>query len=463
MASPWARTVASTARSVTVAFSVLTKGGKELHYPNEGAVFRFEPDGSGFELMHTGLRNPKEIAFDEFGNAFSVDNNSDQGDGSRIVYLVEGGDSGWQMEHQTMHTFHREIELENRPPSRWMNEKMWQKENPSQPAYILPPTENLTAGPSGLTYHPGVGFLESEKGRFLICDYKGGASSSGIWSFAMEPKGAGMKMSDARRFTWGIAVTDVEYSFDGRIFATDFVTGWQSHDDGRLVSFDAGEKTYMAAEAKEAAEIISEGFDDRSSEELGSLLSHADSRVRLRAQIALTRKNDSIAVFQKAVQSKNRMERLHGVWGLAIVARRGSVPRAASDFADVPKKDIRETATTVLVGLLKDPDPEIRVHALRGIGDGPLDGNALPVSALLFDRNPRVAFAAAIAIGNLKAIGHYSAILDFIRKNNNQDVYYAMREFMRFSISPPSRCRSAPSSTTPLRPFVWPQWWRFAV
>ena len=142
--------------------SLVTREGVAYDYPNQGAAFRFEPDGSGFEIFHTGLRNPKEIAFDALGNAFSVDNNSDQGDAARVVYLVEGGDSGWEMEHQTMHSFHRQIGLTDRPPSRWMDEKMWELENPVQPAYILPPAAYLSAGPSGLTAHPGVGFLESE-------------------------------------------------------------------------------------------------------------------------------------------------------------------------------------------------------------------------------------------------------------------------------------------------------------
>ena len=404
-------------------FSMVTKEGKELHYPNEGAIFRFEPDGSGFELMHTGLRNPKEIAFDEFGNAFTVDNNSDQGDGSRIVYLVEGGESGWEMEHQAMHTFHRQIGLENRPPNRWMDEKMWEKENGIQPAYILPPNENLTAGPSGLTYHPGVGFLESEKGRFLICDYKGGASSSGIWSFAMEPNGAGMKMTDARQFTWGIAATDVEYSFDGRVFITDFVTGWKSHDAGRLVSLDAGEDTYMAAEAKDAAQLISEGFDQRESAELGKLLAHADSRVRLRAQMALTRKSDALAVFIWATNSKNQLERIHGIWGMGILARRGSVPRAADEPAKTQNDELQKNAAKSLVEILKNLDPEIRVQALRALGESGIDGNTIPLDTFLSKKEPRVAFAAGIAIGQLKATDHFPAVLEFIRNNNNQDVY----------------------------------------
>lgn len=404
-------------------YSLVTKEGKEYHYPNEGAAFRFEPDGTGFEVFHTGLRNPKEIAFDEFGDAFSVDNNSDQGDAARIVYLVEGGETGWQMEHQTMHTFHRSIGLENRPPNRWMDEKMWEMRNDTQPAYILPPSAILTSGPSGLTYHPGSGFLESEKGRFLICDYKGGAANSGIWSFKMEPDGAGMKMADSRQFLWGVAATDVEYSFDGRVFITDFVTGWQSHDAGRLLSVSAGENTYLAAETKDAAKLISDGFNQRESAELAQLLTHPDSRVRLRAQIALTRKPDAIEVFKKAVASENQIERIHGIWGLGIVARRGAVPSPWGEFAMLPKKGLREDAANAIVPLLKDPDPEIRTQAARAIADSPLVGNELPLGGMLSDDSPRVRFAAGIAIGKMKAIGHYSAILDFLKKNNDRDLF----------------------------------------
>lgn len=107
-------------------FNLITREGKKINFKNKGAVFRFEPDGSNFEIVHSGLRNPKEIAFDERGNLITVDNNSDQGDEARIVYIVEGADSGWEMEHQAMHTFHREIGIEVRPPSRWMTERTWE-------------------------------------------------------------------------------------------------------------------------------------------------------------------------------------------------------------------------------------------------------------------------------------------------------------------------------------------------
>jgi quinoprotein glucose dehydrogenase len=384
--------------------SVITKEGRTYHYPNEGAAFRFEPDGSGFELFHTGLRNPKEIAFDTLGNAFSVDNNSDQGDAARIVYLVEGGDSGWQMEHQAMHTFHRQIGLAQRPPSRWMDERMWELENSSQPAFMLPACAHLTAGPSGLTFNPGVGFLENELNRFLVCDYRGGSANSGVWSFQMEPKGAGMGMSDSRQFLWGVAATDVEYSWDGRVFISDFITGWESHEAGRILSLNAEDKPFRSAEVDTVVKIMREGFAQRNSRELFALLSHRDARIRLRAQIALARKPDGIKQLSAATESGELISRVHGIWGLGMFARRGET--------NLP-----------LIALLKDRNPEIRSQVLRVLADSTIQINSDSLAALLADESPRVRFFAAIFAGKRKASGSFEAICNLLRQNNNGDVY----------------------------------------
>ena len=352
-------------------FNLTTREGRKYVSPDCGAVFRFEPDGTNFEVVHTGLRNPKEIAFDDQGNAFSVDNNSDQGDKARIVYIVEGGDSGWEIFHQAMHTFHGQIGLEEPPPGRWMVEKMWEPENKFQPAYIVPPIANLTQGPSGLTYHPGTGFLESEAGRFLICDYKGAPASSGVWSFKVEPSGAGMKMVDARKTLWGIAVTDAEYSWDGNLYVTDFLGGWTSHEGGRVLRIDAGAKSWKASDAAAAATMIKQGFEQRTAEELAALLRHADQRVRLRAQLALTRKPNALGFFKTAVASNHPLERLHGVWGMGILARRGAAlqPAKVGGFVSIPDQRKRMEATKELIALLKHQDAEVRAQAVKALGE----------------------------------------------------------------------------------------------
>ena len=98
-------------------FHVTTREGQVLHGPRTGAVFRCYPDGSELEVVMRGLRNPQEIAFDQFGNLFAADNNCDKGDHSRLVYVLEGADAGWNMAYQSI--------PEPYLTGPWHAEKMW--------------------------------------------------------------------------------------------------------------------------------------------------------------------------------------------------------------------------------------------------------------------------------------------------------------------------------------------------
>jgi quinoprotein glucose dehydrogenase len=404
-------------------FSVTTREGVRLHHPNEGAVFRFDPDGSGFELYHTGLRNPREIAFDEEGNAFTVDNNSDQGDKARIVYLIDGGDSGWEMEHQTMHTFHRQIGLENRPPNRWMDEHRWEPANATQPAFMLPPVANFTNGPSGMVRHPGSGFLASEAGRFFVCDYRGSAANSGVWSFAVKPDGAGMKFVDARRILWGVAATDVDFTWDGRMMVTDFLSGWRTHEKGRLVSLTATDGIANPSESAGTPALIKAGFEHRSSAELLNLLRHPDFRIRLRAQLALTRKDDALKRLTTASESTKEMVRRHGIWGLGILLRRGGAVLPGTEFAKLPSLPDQSAAEKQLVKLAGDGSAAIRMQAIRALVDAGAGSANLPLAVWLADDSPRVRLFAALLAGKRKAISYYGPVCDMLRENDDRDPY----------------------------------------
>ena len=122
-------------------FSIGDRGynvNDQVNDPTSGAVFRCELDGQNLEVLHTGLRNPQELAFDDYGNLFTGDNNSDSGDRARFTEILPGADSGWRMYYQY---------LPDRGP--FNREKIWYPANDDTPAYILPPIANLGDGPSG--------------------------------------------------------------------------------------------------------------------------------------------------------------------------------------------------------------------------------------------------------------------------------------------------------------------------
>lgn len=382
-------------------FNFTTREGREYKYPNQGAIFRFDPDGSNFEVVHFGLRNPKEIAFDQYGTAITVDNNSDQGDRARVVFMMDGADSGWRMGHQVLHSFHKTAGVPDHPINQWMQEKMWEPHFPDQPAHIVPPIANLTSGPSGLAYYPGTGYQLKSRDQFLICDYRGGAASSGIWHFGIRRKGAGFALDQFGKFSWGTAVTDVEWGYDGKLYVSDFISGWESHKAGRIYTME------QSNTGDEVAKIIASGISEKSSDDLAKLLTHPDFRLRLRAQYHLADREDALPIFISAANQRlNPTERLHGIWGLGILAR----------------KEKSEPASNFLIRALKNADHIVRGQAAQALGESTLtDGS--PLLPLLQDPSLRVRALAAIALGRKPAPDGTSHLVALLEENNDRDPY----------------------------------------
>lgn len=374
------------------------QNGKTLAYPDTGAVLRCQPDGSELEVVATGLRNPQELAFDEYGNLFTGDNNSDGGDKARWVHVVEGGDSGWRIGYQYLNTPYR------RGP--WNQEKLWYPAPEGDAAYLLPPLANFADGPSGLTYYPGTGLSEKYRGCFFLCDFRGAAGFSGVRSLRLKPHGASFEVIDTQQPIWSVLATDIEFGADGALYLADWVDGWDKPGKGRIFRiFDPD--TAGSAQLAEVKRLLSEPMAARSTDDLIALLSHADMRVRQSAQFALAaRQASAIQPLEPVAQSSpNQLARIHALWALGQIGR------------ETP------SALRQLASLTTDTDPEIRAQAAKLLGDAAMTSAAENLIPLLDDAAPRPRFFAAIALGKLRTPAAVEPLLNLLRKNADQDRY----------------------------------------
>ncbi len=369
-----------------------------IDLPDTGSVLRCNPDGSDLEVFAFGLRNPQELVFDEVGNLFTGDNNSDGGDKARWVYVVEGGDSGWRIGYQFLKGWV--------PRGPWNAEKLWHPHFADQAAYLVPPIANLADGPSGLTYNPGTGLPLRYRRHFFLCDFRGTQHLSGIRTFKVQPKGASFELTDEEQFLWSVLATDADFGPDGALYVTDWVEGWQKPAKGRIYRVGFPRVTDSSL-SKQVARLLGEGMQHRPTAELATLLAHADQRIRQDAQFALVeRGSQGQTVLEQAARSSDHpLARLHGIWGLGQIARRDGRPPA------------------VLVELLSDPKPEVRAQACKVLGDTPVESALHPLVGRLNDSESRVQFFAAIALGNLGRPDAVEGLLSMLKNNTEADPY----------------------------------------
>ena len=376
-------------------FSITTREGRRLHLPYTGAVFRCELDGSNLELFATGLRNPQELAFDDFGNLFTCDNNSDSEDKARVLYVVEGGETGWRMNFQY-----------RSDRGGWVSEGWWKPRFEGQAAFLIPPLANLGNGPSGFAHYPGTGLPARYQNTFFLCDFLGSRSHSGIRAFRLEPDGAGFKLGENWKFLWNVLATDVGFRPDGSLLVSDWVFGWVGEGSGALYTV-ATDDAEARSQGQETAKILAtSNFDSLTTTELCKHLRHQDRRVRLEAQFAFAKRSGP-ELRNLALVEEHQLARLHAIWGLSQRARQ------YKDGGEIPE----------LLPLLLHSDPETRAQTIRALGEygsRPVLPNLI---AALKDPSTRVQYFAAMALGHFPGEEVLEPLLELARSNSDRDLY----------------------------------------
>ena len=312
--------------------NVVSKEGRRFAYPHEGCVLRCEPDGSGFEVFAHGIRNTQEIAFDTFGNVIGVDNDGDQPkERERLMYLLEGSDSGWRNQHQYQAT-----------DSRWMKENMWMPAGAAdQPLSITPPIANYSDGPAGFLFEPGHALDGDLRGHFILDQFPKGKMDA----FTLVPDRDSFRQENLRVINDGLMGIGMAWAPDGRAYFADWIGGYPLDGKGAIWRMDVAPNIDKSSEP-----ILSKPFSVAiPKDELLGMLGHRDQRVRVNASIRLHRLGAWPEMLALALQTDSpRFARIHAIWGYGMGVRLGKVADASASLA-----------------LLDDDDSEIRVQAMK--------------------------------------------------------------------------------------------------
>ncbi len=376
-------------------YHVVLPDGTVQSDPHSGAVFRCEQDGSNFEVFATGLRNPQELAFNEYGDLFTGDNNSDSADRARFVYLPQGAEIGWDMAYQTLGG------ANERGP--WVQEHLWKPDHKGRPAWSIPPLANIGAGPSGFAFVDSEALPELFRGRLLMCDFRGSPQGSLVHAVQVQRSGAGYEVIGNDPIISRVLTTDIDQAWDGSLLVSDWVIGWDNTKTGRLWRLET-EGGMDVESAKLLAAIARDGFASQSTETLSELLSHPDHRGRTEAHLELAKRgSDGFEALESTADvATETMPRIHALWGLWAMAR------WTDDMA------IRSRAIDVLAEAAYDDDAEVRAQAARALGDIGDENARETLAELVFDESPRVAAFACTGLGSVGNSDDMDAIAEVL-------------------------------------------------
>lgn len=327
---------------------------------SRNVVFRFEPDGSGFEIVHRGLNQPSAPIFDDLGGSRLVDAGSDGRNGARILRLLDGG-------------FGAKGEL------------------------VPKLAQALPEGAAVGRFDRGSGVM------FSLAREAGGGSPKLVW----QPHRADSKQDmapDPGSLLEAAQAIDLTSDWNG----TPHLLIMRGGEEPRTMEILAFGKPADGPDAAGKLATIYDYYDDPDQEDgldLLDLIADPERRIRWQAAWALSRRNKGLALLNHSLSRGEPLSHRAALGAIGVIARRGMgvpVPGDDQDFSPLPKDELARKAAQIISGLLGHPDPEVRVRALQTLGSARRPAGLIPFPKILADPDQTVRDETLLAAGRLR-------------------------------------------------------------
>jgi putative membrane-bound dehydrogenase-like protein len=334
-----------------------------------GLVLRCKPDGSAVEVLGNNFRNNYEVTVDPYGTIWQSDNDDDGNKGTRINYVMEGGNFGYQDEMTGAFWTARRTNMEKEIPLRH-----WHLNDPGVVPNLL---QTGSGSPTGITMYEGDLLPRIFQGQMIHAE----AGHNVVRAYPVEYDRAGYKATivnilEGQKDQW-FRPSDVAIAPDGSLFVADWydpgVGGHQVQDleRGRVYRV-APETSYYKispADVSSPASAVKE-------------LTNPNSATRYNAFVALEKFGSSAEQALLTLwNSDNQRHRAEAFWLLIKINNRVDdyINKAIADanpdirMAGIRAiKELKKDIIPVAAKLVKDPSAQVRREvalALRGSKD----------------------------------------------------------------------------------------------
>lgn len=365
----------------------------EIEAPG-GWIAKFNPDGTDWELISAGFRNPFDMGFNQDGELFAFDADMEWDIGMpwyrpiRVCHVTSGSEFGWRT-----------------GSGKW-------------PAYYtdnLPAVINLGQGsPTAVVMGKDLGFPQKYKTGMFVFDWSFGTT----YYVELKPNGSTYQGTKQEFFSGTpLPLTDAIAGSDGAMY---FATGGRKLDSrfyrlrytgdlgtaGTLTAGGAGEQLRAL---RKQLETLHREDAPASVDLIWPHLNHEDRFIKYAARIALEHQNSS--TWQRKLATEEDPDRI--IQASIALARKGISKARGMAVGRLNTLDWEGLDKVQKLGLL-------RAYGLLGIRLGPFSSNqANSISEKLSDKFPTGDYALdrelgqlLIYVGDEKATGKAIALLE---------------------------------------------------